>query len=106
MLGWLVGLVVLAVVVVGAVMLFVDDPGAAPDKSKELCRRAVDLRLGPAAPGQFSDERVRADADRFVVSGTVDAPGRSGAMERSGFACTVRQSGDNLRVIDIEVSPA
>lgn len=98
------GLAVLAVLAVGLVVGYVLLFGSSADPkgdSIELCRRGASLRLesqGRRGEPRFTDEAVtEPEPDRFVVTGSVDA----GTTSR--FTCTVRRSGDNLRMVDLDL---
>lgn len=72
----------------------------------QACERAVESSLKAPGTADFSGplgSDITANGDTYKVSGYVDSENGFGANLRSNFTCTVRDTGDNWDLVDLNV---
>lgn len=70
------------------------------------CERAVESTLKAPSTADFSGalgSDITQDGDSYKVAGYVDAENSFGGTVRSNFTCTVRSTGDNWELVDLNV---
>jgi hypothetical protein len=73
----------------------------------EACKRAVESTLKAPSTADFSGplhSDITADGDTYKVAGYVDSENSFGASLRSNFTCTVRDTGGDWELVDLDVS--
>lgn len=79
------------------------DPDPGPD-AERVCQDFVKKRLKAPATAKFSDVNHSGGVDgEYTVTGAVDSQNSFGALIRSDFTCTVKDDGDQWRLVTINV---
>lgn len=72
------------------------------DDAARYCERSVGEELKAPGTAEFGEASVDVGENgRYVVSGSVDAQNSFGAMIRTGYQCTVDDTGDSWELVRV-----